>query len=80
MLENKINTKKDILVFVNSRKKDIMKRLRKRPNFNAKLLTQFKKIQLPLEYKKKNSHFIINNNFTKKSVNNKIKAILKQLG
>ena len=80
LLENKINTKKDILVFVNSRKKDIMKRLKKRPNFNTKLLTQFKKIQLPLEYKKKNSHFIINNNFTKKSVNNKIKAILKQLG
>ena len=54
LLENKINKKNDVLVFVQSKKTDILKRLRKRPNFNSALLNKFKKIQLPLDYKKKN--------------------------
>ena len=61
LLENKINKKKDMLVFVKSNKKDILKRLKKRPGFNYKLFTKFKKIQLPLDYKMKKSHFIILN-------------------
>ena len=53
LLENKINKKNDILVFVKSRKVDTLKRLKKRKNFNPKLLSKFKNIQLPLDYKKK---------------------------
>ena len=79
LLENKINKKDDVLVFVDSKKTDILKRLRKRDNFNQKLLKKFKSIQLPLYYKKKKSQFIIKNDFTKKSVRNGIKEILKQI-
>jgi len=79
LLENKINQKKDILVFVQSKKSSISKKLKKRKNFNQKLLNKFKAIQLPLRYKKKKSDFIIKNNFTKKSVNDGIKSILKKL-
>ena len=79
-LENKINKKKDILVYVQSKKLDILKNLKKRKNFNQKLLKKFKAIQLPLNYKKKKSNFIIKNNFTKKSVNDGIKSILKEIG
>ena len=78
LLENKINNKKDVLVFVQSKKSDILKRLKKRKNFNQKLLRKFKEIQLPIDYKKKKSQFIIKNNFTKKSVKNGIKNILKE--
>ena len=78
-LENKINKKNDILVFVDSSQKEILKRLKKRKNFNRKLLNKFKKIQLPLEYKKNKSKFIIKNNFTKKSIKNDIKNILKEI-
>ena len=53
LLENKINNKSDILVFVQSNKLDILKRLKKRTNFNLRLFNIFKKIQLPLDYKKK---------------------------
>ena len=53
LLENKINKKNDILIFVKSNKSDILKRLKKRENFNPKLLNKFKNIQLPLDYKKK---------------------------
>ena len=79
LLENKINNKKDILVYVQSKKSNILKRLKKRKNFNEKLLKKFKAIQYPINYKKKKSHFIINNNFTKKSVNDGIKKILKKI-
>ena len=79
LLENKINKKGDMLVFVKSNKKDILKRLKKRPSFNSELLIKFKKIQLPLDYKMKKSHFIIKNNFTNKSVKRDIKYILKKI-
>ena len=79
LLENKINKKNDTLVFVKSKKSDILKRLRKRRNFNPKLLSKFKNIQLPLDYKEKKSQFVIKNNFTKKSVNKSIKKILKEI-
>ena len=79
LLENKINKKSDILVFVKSKKLDILKRLRKRKNFNPKLLSKFKNIQLSLSYKKKKSQFIIENNFTNRSVNKSVKIILKEI-
>ena len=59
LLENKIYKKKDILVFVQSKKHDIINRLRKRPNYNYKLLKNFKNIQLPVDYKKKNPTLLL---------------------
>ena len=79
LLENKINREEDILVYVQSKKSSISKKLKMRKNFNQKLINKFKAIQLPLRYKKKKSDFIIKNNFTKKSVNDGIKAILKEI-
>ena len=79
LLENKINGKKDILVFVESKKSEILKRLKKRNNFNKKLYTKFKNIQLPLSYKKKKSKFIIKNDFTDKSAKRATKYILSQI-
>ncbi len=79
LLENKINKKGDMLVFVKSNKKEVLKRLKKRSGFNNKLFIKFKMIQLPLDYKMKKSHFIIKNNFTNKSVKRDIKYILKKI-
>ena len=79
LLENKINKKKDILVFVQSKQSDIIKKLKKRKNFNQKILKKFKSIQYSIKYKKNKSNFIIKNNFTKKSVNDGIKKILKKI-
>ena len=79
LLENKINKKKDILIFINSKKSDVLKRLRKRKNFNKKLLDKFKKIQLPLDYKKKKSHFIIKNDFNKKTILKCVKKIKSEI-
>jgi dephospho-CoA kinase len=77
LLENKINQKKDILVFVQASTKEIDKRLKKRLNFSPKILKKFRKLQLPIGLKKKRSHFIIKNNFNKNSVKKNVKMILK---
>ena len=79
LLENKLNKKSDILIFVDSKKKDIEERIKKRPNFNRKLFLNFKKLQFTSKYKKKKSNFIIKNNFTRKSVKKGINIILKKI-
>ena len=57
----------------------IIKKLKKRDNFNLNLYNQFKKMQLPLSYKKKKSNHIIKNNFTNKLVKITVKKILKEI-
>ncbi len=79
LLENGINNRNDILIFIDSEKREIEKRLKKRPNFNRKLINKFKKIQFSAVYKKRKSDFIIENNFNQKSLNNSIKKILKEI-
>ena len=79
LLENKINKKEDILVFIQSKQSNILKKLKKRKNYNQKLIKKFKNIQYSLKYKKKKSDFMIINDFTKKSVNDGIKKILKEI-
>jgi len=74
LIENKINKKNDILVFVDAGKKQINKRLKNRPNFNLKIVKKFKKLQLPLEIKKKKSNFIIKNNFNNNYIKNNNKS------
>ena len=79
LLENKLNHKNDIVVFIESKKGDIIKKIKKRDNFNFNLYNQFKKIQLPLSYKKKNSNYIIKNNFTNNVAKTSVKKILKKI-
>ncbi|WP_440930294.1 dephospho-CoA kinase [Candidatus Pelagibacter sp.] len=78
-LENKLNSKNDVIVFVDASNKDIKSSLLKRKRFNNKLLRLFKKIQLPLLIKKKRSNFIIRNDFTTKTAKRSVRYILKQL-
>ena len=78
-LENKLNIKNDVIIFIDSKNKDIKSRLLKRNNFNNKLLKLFKKLQLPLVTKKKKSNFIIKNDFTTKKAKKSVKSLLKQL-
>tara|TARA_S200000501_G_scaffold347486_1_gene361866 strand:- start:1829 stop:2401 length:573 start_codon:yes stop_codon:yes gene_type:complete len=79
LLENKINKKNDILIFIDADKKNILKKLKKRKNFNPKLFYKFKKIQLSLDYKKKKSDFIIKNDFKKVTISNYANIILKKI-
>ena len=73
-LENRLNKKGDIIIYVDAKQKIINKRLRERSNYNKKVLKKFKKIQLKSNLKKKKSNYKIANNFNslvlKKAVNN----------
>ena len=79
LLENKINKKNDVLIFVESKKSETLRRLKKRKNFNIKILNNFQKIQLSLDLKRKKSQFIIKNNFKKNSVKIRVKEIIENL-
>ena len=79
LIENKINRKSDIIIFVDAQKKEINKRLKRRANFNLKIVKKFKKLQLPLETKRKKSNFIIKNNFINNSIKKNVKIILEKI-
>jgi dephospho-CoA kinase len=79
LLENKLNKKKDVIIFVQSSNKIVLKRLKKRKNFNNLVFQKLKKIQLPLDVKKKLSHYVIKNNFKKNFVRKNVKDILNKI-
>ena len=79
LIENKIYKKKDILIFIDAKKNDINKRLKKRYNWNLKVVKKFKKLQLPVEIKKNKAHFIIKNNFKNYSAKKNVKRVMKKI-
>jgi len=79
LIENKINKKNDILIFVDAKKKEINSRLKKRINYNKKLIDNFRKIQKPLIIKKKLSSYVIKNNFKLLSIKKSIKLIKQDI-
>ena len=76
LIENKLNKKNDILIFVDAKKKEINKRLKKRHSSNIRIL---KKFQLPVELKKKKADFIIKNNFRSNSIKKNVKKVLEKI-
>ena len=72
-LENKMNKKNDIIVFLKTKKKDVEKNLRKRKNYNKKLLNILRESQLSLIKKKIKSNYVLINDYNsaimKKKVN-----------
>ena len=78
-LENKLNTNKDIIVFVQADKKKINHKLSKRKNINLKLINILRKNQFALKLKKKKSTYIIKNNFVRNTAKKNVKLILKKI-
>ena len=74
-LENKLNKRGDVLIFVEAKRKDIQKRLKKREYFNEKLNRNLKSLQLPLTKKKKLSNYVIKNTFNVKKIKNDVKHV-----
>ena len=79
LIENKINRKNDVLIFVDANKREIYKRLKKRRNFNPEIVKELKKLQLSIEIKKKKSDFIIKNNFKNKFLKKNVKKVIKKI-
>ena len=74
-----MNKKKDIIIFIQSTRKEVLKRIKKRKNYNKLVLQRLKKLQLPLKRKKKKSHFVIKNNFDENFARKKVQNILDKI-
>ena len=79
LIENKINKKNYILIFIDAKKKEIIKNLKKRRNYSPEFFKLLKKFQLPLEKKKRKSDYIIKNNFKSNFVKKSVKFIKKEI-
>ena len=74
-----MNTKKDIIIFVEANKKKIDQKLKKRKNINFKLINILRKNQFPARLKKKKSNYIIKNNFIRNTAEKNVRLILKKI-
>ena len=79
LVENKLYDKRFYLIFIQSRKNEINKRLKKRPFYNKSIINSLRKSQKSLAYKKKISNFVIKNNFKLLSIKKDIKIIKKKI-
>ena len=79
LVENKLYDKNFYLIFVQSNRNEINKRLKKRPFYNKAIIASLRKSQRSLAYKKKISNFVIKNNFKLLSLKKNIKMIKRKI-
>ena len=79
LIENKLNKKKTIMVFVDSKKSQINARLKKRKNYNQAIIENLRRLQKSLVYKKKLSTYIIKNDFKLLTIKKRVKFIKKKI-
>ena len=80
LIENKIFKKNDIIIiFVDAKNKKIKRKLKKRKNYDKKILNNLKKLQLSLENKRKKSNYIIKNDFKRLNLKNYVKILKKKI-
>ena len=79
LIENNLYKKEDILIFIDSKKNQINSRLKKRKNYNRKIIENFRKMQRKLSYKKKLSTYIIKNDFKLLTIKKRVKFIKKRI-
>ena len=79
LVENKLYDKNFYLIFVQSKKDEINKRIKKRPFYNKKIIDSLRKSQRSLAYKKKISNYVIKNDFKLLSLKKNIKIIKRKI-
>ena len=77
-LENKLNKKRDYLIFVNAKTGDINKKISRRKTSN-KLIKLLKRFQMSNKIKRKKADFIINNNFKELNVKRNVRIIKSKI-
>ena len=75
LIENKLNNKNDVLIFVESSKKKILARLKKRSNYNREVLKNLIENQVSISKKKRLANYIVDNNFSPDIMKKKIKLL-----
>ncbi|MDC3005323.1 dephospho-CoA kinase [Candidatus Pelagibacter sp.] len=79
LIENKLNKKGDVLIFVKTKRSKIIKRLKRRKNYNKKILDKLRSNQSSLLKKERLSNYVIDNNNSINIIKNKIKKLKKEI-
>ena len=79
LIENKLNNKSDVLIFVKSKKNKILSRLKKRKAYNKKLLKYLRENQIMLSKKRKLANYIVDNNFSPNIMKKKIDTLKNKI-
>ena len=79
LIENNLNKQNYVLIFIDSKKRQIDLRLKKRKNYNKKIIENFRKLQKKISYKKKLSDYIIKNDFKLLTIKKRVKSIKKRI-
>ena len=79
LVENKLYNKNDVLIFVNSSQNKVINRLKKRKNFNRKILFNLRRNQANLSKKRKIANYIVDNNFNPNIMKKKINILKNKI-
>ena len=79
LIENNLNKKGDILIFIKSKKSKILNRLKKRPNSNLEFLKNLQENQIMLSKKIKLANYIVHNNYPAIIMKKKINLLKKRI-
>ncbi len=79
LIENKLYSKRDILIFVKSDQNKVINRLKKRKNYNKKILLNLRKNQANLLKKRKLANYIVDNNFSPNIMRKKISYLKNRI-
>ena len=79
LVENKLYAKGDVLIFIKASKSKIIDRIKKRRNFDKKIINKLKTNQTALLKKMKLANYIVDNNSSPNIMKNKIKKLRKKI-
>ena len=79
LVENKLHKKNDILIFINSSKKNILSRLSSRKKYDKNLLKTLKQNQLILSKKIGIADYIVDNNYSPYIMKKKVKLLKRKI-
>jgi len=79
LVENKLYVKGDVLIFIKASKSKVIDRIKKRRNYDKKIINKLNSNQTAVLKKMKLANFIVDNNFSPNIMKKKIKKLRKRI-
>ena len=79
LIENKLYVKGDVLIFIKASKSKVIDRIKKRRNYDKKIINKLNSNQTTLLKKMKLANYIVDNNFSPNIMKKKIKKLRKRI-
>ena len=79
LIENKLYAKGDVLIFIKASKSKVIDRIKKRRNYDKKIINKLNLNQTTLLKKMKLANYIVDNNFSPNIMKKKIKKLRKRI-